>query len=314
MDRDKLEAKIYSKFESKGYKAKIISIGRLYNLRNDIEKHHEQGFFDPDFYEQCFSYFDYEPELDLDEMKSIFIVAVPQPSFKAIFKWQNQILSLLIPPTYLYGQKVIDEVEQILTAILKPEGYKVAYARIPFKTLAVRSGLAKYGKNNITYVPKMGSFYRLAGFYSDFPIKEGIWNNLQMMELCENCVACSNNCPTEAIAPDRFLLHGERCITYFNEQEGDITFPEWLDPSWHNCLVGCLHCQRVCPANKKVINWIEQGPEFSEGETEMFLKRKNIDQLPKKTVKKLTEYDLLNYYEIFPRNLSVFFKKNNYKY
>ena len=140
MDRDKIEKKIYSEFESKGYKAKIISANHLFDLRNNIEKHHEQGLFDPDFYEECFSYFDYEPELDLTKIKSIFIVAVPQPSFKAIFNWQNDTLSLYIPPTYLYGQKVIDEVEEILTNILCQEGYKVAYARIPFKTLAVRSG------------------------------------------------------------------------------------------------------------------------------------------------------------------------------
>ena len=155
----------------------------------------------------------------------------------------------------------------------------------------------------------MGSFYRLAGFYSDFPIKEDIWYDLQMMDLCENCAACRQNCPTGAIASDRFLLHGEWCITYHNEQEGDVPFPEWLDSSWHNCLVGCLHCQRVCPANKKVFNWIEQGPEFSEEETRMFLDRKNIEQLSEDTVKKLKEYDLVEYLEVLPRNLSVFFKK-----
>lgn len=309
IDRDKLEIKIYSELESKGYKAKIISTNHIFDLRNDIEKHHEQGLFDPDFYEECYSYFDYEPELDLSEMKSIFIVAVPQPSFKVIFKWQNDYLSLLIPPTYLYGQKVIDDVEEILTKILSPEGYKVVYARIPFKTLAVRSGLAKYGKNNISYVPELGSFYRLAGFYSDFPITEDNWYDLHMMDLCENCVACSNNCPTEAIASDRFLLHGERCITFHNEHEGDIPFPEWLDSSWHNCLVGCLHCQKICPANKKVINWIEQGPEFTEEETKMFLDGKNIEQIPKDTVRKLKEYDLVEYLELFPRNLSVFLNK-----
>ena len=310
IDRDKLEKKIYSEFELKRYKAKIISANHLFDLWNDIEKHHEKGLFDPDFYEECFSYFDYESELDLTEMKSIFIVAVPQPSFKAIFNWQNDSLSLLIPPTYLYGQKVIDEVEETLTNILKPEGYKVAYARIPFKTLAVRSGLAKFGKNNISYIPTMGSFYRLAGFFSDFPIKEDKWHDLQMMDLCENCSACRQNCPTGAIASDRFLLHGERCITYHNEHGGDIPFPEWLDSSWHNCLVGCLHCQRVCPANKKVFNWIEQGPEFSERETKLLLDRKNIGQLPEDTVKKLKDYDLVDYLEVFPRNLSVFFKDN----
>ncbi|MFX1314609.1 MAG: 4Fe-4S double cluster binding domain-containing protein [Promethearchaeota archaeon] len=305
-DRDILEIKIFSVLESKGYEGKIASAKHLTDLQYDIEKHHEQKFFDPVFYKDCFSYFDYEPELDLTEMKSILIVAVPQPSFKAVFHWHNDHISLLIPPTYLYGKQVIDEVEKILKDILDPEGYKVAYARIPFKTLAVRSGLAKFGKNNISYIPKLGSFYRLAGFYSDFPVKEDNWHELEMMELCENCSACMNNCPTGAIASDRFLLHGERCITYHNEQEGNIPFPDWLESSWHNCLVGCLHCQKVCPANKKVFNWIEQGPEFSEEETRMFLDGKKIEQLPDDTIKKLKNYNLEEYLEIFPRNLGVF--------
>lgn len=308
INKNEIVKNFYSSLEAKGYKGEIVSAKHLHDLRYDIEKHHKQGLFDSIFYEEIFPYFEFEPELDLREMNSIFIVAVPQPSFNAIFNWQEENVSLLIPPTYLYGRKVMDEVEALLTNILSPEGYKIAYARIPFKTLAVRSGLAKYGRNNITYVSGMGSFYRLAGFYSDFPIKEDNWQDLQMMELCEDCLACRNNCPPKAIGSDRFLLHGELCITYHNEQPGDIPFPKWLDSSWHNCLVGCLHCQRVCPANKKVINWIEQGPEFSEEETKLFLDGKNIEQLPEATVNKLKDYDLVDYLEVFSRNVSVFLK------
>ncbi|MEE9378294.1 MAG: hypothetical protein V3V33_09695 [Candidatus Lokiarchaeia archaeon] len=79
---------------------------------------------------------------------------------------------MLIPPTYLYGLKVINEMIEFLTEILKPGEYNVAYARLPQKTLAVRSGLAEYGRNNITYIPGMGSFHRLTTLYSDFPTEE----------------------------------------------------------------------------------------------------------------------------------------------
>ncbi|MCK5093868.1 MAG: hypothetical protein KAR18_04015 [Spirochaetes bacterium] len=52
------------------------------------------------------------------------------------------------------------------------------------------------------------------------------------------------NCPTGAIDSNRLLIYGERCLTYFNERPG--VFPDWIEHSWHKCLVGCLECQRVC--------------------------------------------------------------------
>ncbi len=310
VNRAKILEKFHNSLAAKGYKGQVISAKRVSDLQKDIEKHHEQELFDPLFYDECLSYFEFEPVLSLPEEYSLFIVAVPQSSFKVNFTWQNENISLLIPPTYLYSKQVMDEVQEILESILNPEGYKVVYARIPFKTLAVRSGLAKYGRNNITYVSEMGSFYRLAGYYSNFPIENDSWQDLQMMDLCENCSACINNCPTGAITSERFLLHAERCITFHNEHPGEIKFPEWLDPSWHNCLVGCLHCQKVCPANKKVFNWIEQGPTFSEEETKEILEGKNIKQLPGETAKKLKNFDLIEYLELFPRNLNVLLKKD----
>lgn len=154
-------------------------------------------------------------------------------------------------------------------------------------------------------MPGMGSFHRLTAFYSDFLVEEDNWQELRIMDMCKECSACVRKCPTGAIPTDRFLLRVERCLTYHNEQPGDISFPDWIDPTWHNCLVGCLHCQKVCPANKKVINWTEPGPAFSEEETKLILSGKNIDQLSEETKKKIEEHDLLDYFEVIPRNLGV---------
>jgi epoxyqueuosine reductase len=41
----------------------------------------------------------------------------------------------------------------------------VALSLLPLKSLAVRSGLAAYGRNNVCYVPGMGSFLELVGLY-----------------------------------------------------------------------------------------------------------------------------------------------------
>jgi epoxyqueuosine reductase len=53
-----------------------------------------------------------------------------------------------------------------------------------------------------------------------------------------------------------------------NENEGER--PEWVHSASHNCLVGCLECQRVCPANPEMP--IEKsGLGFSAAETRWLL-------------------------------------------
>ena len=309
VDENKIVQNFYKGLEEKGYKGKIVSAKHIPELGQAVRKHHEEKLLDSEFYEEYKSYFEFKPDVDFAEIKSLFIISVPQPQFEAIFHWINTKISLLIPPTYLYGQKVTDQMIEFVSEILKPEGYNVAYAMLPQKTLAVRSGLAEYGRNNITYVPGTGSFHRLTTLYSDFPTEEDNWQELQMMDMCKECSACTRKCPTGTIPTDRFLLRVERCLTFHNEHPPEISFPDWIDPTWHNCLVGCLHCQKVCPANKKVINWIEPGPEFSEEETKLLLNEMNIDDLPTTTKEKIEKYDLVNYYELLPRNLGVFLKK-----
>jgi epoxyqueuosine reductase len=310
INQNQIIQEFFKRLEVKGYKGTIISAKRIPNLRQDIQKHHESKALDPDFYEEFQPYFEFEPDVDFSQINSLFMISTPVPQFEVIFHYNTEKISLLIPPTYLYGRRIIDQMKEMLNEILIPNGYNVAYALLPQKTLAIRSGLAEYGRNNITYVSGVGSFHRLSTFYSDFPFEQDNWQELRMMDMCKECSACVRKCPTGAIPTDRFLLRAQRCLTFHNEHPGEIPFPEWIDPTWHNCLVGCLHCQKVCPANKKVINWTEPGPEFSEEETTMILNIKDINQVPVETKKKIEKYDLVNYYEILPRNLSVFLKGN----
>jgi epoxyqueuosine reductase len=204
----------------------------------------------------------------------------------------------------------MNEVKNLLNKILEPSGYNIEYARVPQKTLAVLVGLAEYGRNNITYLPGSGSFHRLTTFYSDFPYDKENWQELRYMDLCEECSACTRNCPTGAIPTDRFLLRVEKCLTYHNEHPGDVPFPDWIDSSWHNCLVGCMRCQTICPANKKVIKWIEPGPSFSEEETQLLVSGKTMEELPEETRIKIKKHDLEAYLYVYPRNLGVILERS----
>lgn len=97
------------------------------------------------------------------------------------------------------------------------------------------------------------------------------------------------------------LLHAERCITFHNENPHE--FPDWLDSAGHDCLVGCLHCQRVCPQNRDVWHWIEEGGEFSSQETALLLADAALERLPAETVQKLEQNDLVGLLDVLPRNL-----------
>jgi epoxyqueuosine reductase len=84
----------------------------------------------------------------------------------------------MIPPTYASSidQKVIATLDQFLSS----NSYHLKAVRLPEKLLAVRSGLAQYGKNNISYIPDVGSFYRTVVFVSNVPC-ESVGRNLKAL-------------------------------------------------------------------------------------------------------------------------------------
>ena len=99
-----------------------------------------------------------DPPADLAGARSIVIVAVPTPQMRIAFHWQGERVPVVAPPTYVSYTPRTESVQAVLAAWLQREGYRLAKPRLPLKTLAVRSGLADYGRNNICYVPGMGSF------------------------------------------------------------------------------------------------------------------------------------------------------------
>jgi len=292
-----------------GCKGRVVSVQHLHDLREEIEGRHKQGLLNKEFYQKRLAWFDFRIPDDLQEAKSLIVIAVPRPQSQAVFTWNGKSRALIIPPTYVANEKTRRGLEHLLTRILRTKGYRTARTALPLKALATRSGLCSYGRNNICYVPGMGSFLQLVAFYSDLPCQKENWQEARIMKSCQNCYACRQNCPTGAIPSDRFLLRAERCIVFHNEKRGDIPFPPWITPSWHNCLVGCLHCQRVCPQNRRFLQWIEEKEEFSQEETAFLLEGVPSDRLPAATVRKLGNLDLLEDVDTLPRNLSVFFRK-----
>jgi epoxyqueuosine reductase len=140
--------------------------------------------------------------------------------------------------------------------------------------------------------------------------EEDSWQEATLMKSCENCHLCQRACPTGAIPHDRFLLRAERCISYQNEKKGEVKFPEWIDVSWHNCIVGCMTCQRACPQNREFLQWIEDEEEFSEEETGLLMNNASLEKMSDTLIRKLQRLSLLDYLDSLPRNLGVFFNKH----
>jgi epoxyqueuosine reductase len=306
---NRMETKLIHQLEERGYRGRVVSVQRFHDLQRGIETPHREGLLDAAFYQERLTEFVFKPPENLPEARSLIVVAAGQPQIRFTFTWDGKRIPLIVPPTYLHWRESDKQVEDVLAEILEPGGYRVAQAALPKKLLAVCSGLAAYGKNNIAYIAGMGSFHRLAAFYSDLPCQQDSWQEPNMMERCQRCSACLRKCPTGAITSERFLLRAERCITFHNEEPCDVPFPEWLDPAWHNCLVGCLHCQRVCPENKDFLPWVEEGAEFSSEETALLVEGVLLDQLPVPTVEKLERWDLVDLLDVIPRNLKVVFER-----
>ena len=284
-----------------GCQVKIIASGHIQDLQTEIETQYRRGLFDEEFYTEELTGFDFKIADSQPGSKSLFIVAAPQPEVRVTFTRRGESYRAIIPPTYSY--ETDRQIQGLLESILIPSGFYVQKAKLPWKLLAVRSGLAQYGKNNITYVDGLGSYHRLVAFISDLTGDEDHWQEPQVLERCENCKACMKACPTGAITADRFLLHGERCLTFHNERRGE--FPPWIKPSWHNCLVGCLYCQKACPVNKDKPNTIVEGPAFSASETDSILQGASNIETPWNVDQKLKKLDMIEYLPVLGRNLDA---------
>ncbi len=284
--------------KGKGFSVTTCHIKHLEDLKRDLEAPFKRGLIAQNFFQERLSYFKLSL-LDYREgLKSIIITAAPQRQQETVFWFQGKEHHYPIPPTYSIQTDKI--VEKIIVNTINPYGFNIFPAFIPLKIAAVRTGLAKYGRNNITYCNGMGSYFRIKAFLSDLPVDEDHWHEFELMPQCENCDACFQSCPTGAIRTERILLQSDRCLTFLNERPGE--FPIWVEKSWHNSLIGCMRCQTVCPMNKKINIHPDKAVEFIEEETRAFLNVVNERELSGSVIDKLEELSLFEDWLLLARS------------
>lgn len=246
------------------------------------------------------------PTLDFP-VRSVVMVASPiWPSQPASFVYQGRQYTYPSPGGIINPGDTVQSIMKILQA----EGMRVQYAEnLPYKRLAVCSGLAMYGKNNITFVEGMGSYHVLSAFFADVECMDDPWREPVIMERCSSCDECLRACPTQTILEQRFLIDNQRCLTSMNQNKEPEVFPDWVSPMAHTCVVQCLTCQSVCPKNKPYQSNVPPSILFTDEETQQLLTPVSFDVLSDTMQERVLALDWQNFLAGLPRNLHALFAK-----
>ena len=219
---------------------------------------------------------EYQAPKELPNARSLIVVATPWRLRSMGFRWKGKELALLIPGGYFYYENETFRQplrKEVARRVVGDPGAKLVFGNPPLKTLAVRSGLAEYGKNNITYIDGYGSFHVLWAFYSEAVLADQWSRPYRMMRICEGCSICTRGCPTQAIRESEFVPDAGRCITTYNEMKEPL--PDWIDAKAHNVLIGCLRCQNDCPADRGLNQDYEHVADLTEAETALLLEERH---------------------------------------
>ncbi len=188
--------------------------------------------------------------------------------FDAILPYCRSILSVAMaidpgPPgnvaRYARGEDYHRVVRRRLHAVaaeLRPAVPKGTHFRVCVDTapllereIAVRAGLGFLGKNGLLIVPELGSHVVLGELLTDAELASTVEPADSPFDRCGTCIACLDDCPTNAFLAPR-LLDARRCLSYLTiEARGDFTPGQ--ESSLSGQLFGCDICQDVCPWNAR---------------------------------------------------------------
>lgn len=308
--------RIISKLEEFGWKARIVSIRHLQEIHSELAQLRKDHTDVEKSVGRYIDKFDFGEAIDTSKIGSLLIIAIHQPMARAWFTLNGVQKPAILPPTYMMNTSVenedshprIKEVNQKLNQVLGDECVIGTKINLPGKLMAVKSGLGKYGRNNICYIDGDSSFYWIGVYATDMPCEEDLWGDETVMEACDGCECCAVACPGNAIAEDRFLVHVDRCLTLYNESTSP--FPDWIRGDWHNTAIGCMECQWNCPVNRSSLTLIEDIAKFDESETQAILSGTAFSDLDESTQQKLTNWNYAEEYELLPRNLTALFSND----
>ncbi len=273
------------------YRYKTLSVAHLKELQDDIDKLKRDGkLSNHKTYRSYLSNKKFEIPENLPNAKSLIILAVFTKLMLVDFHLNGEKHEAMLPPQY-YDDGLTEEILRniVLKEIITEPGYTIEKAeQVHLKLLAVRSGLGKYGRNNLCYVEGMGSLLTLFAYFTDYPFQEDNWSEIEKMRECRDCGICMSHCPSNCITEENFVIDAGKCLPLYNEIKGE--FPEWISPNAHNAIMGCMKCQLPCPANRDSLKLTGRLEAITEEETRKILKGKPDDKLLTSLSKKLRDF------------------------
>ena len=280
--------------EENGCKLEIVSVDRIKILQKELTEF--QATTELNGFQKWIVNKLYRFKIP-ESMKSVIIVAVPCTAAYANVSFSRK------GKTYEAFGTVggpLAKIQRTISSAVKKQGYAISNQNsLPLKRLAVQSGLAEYGRNNISYVNGMGSFLQYAAFATDIPCPKDAWRKVTAAKDCAGCDKCIKACPISAIRKDNFLIDNGRCLSAHNENKKD--FPAWIPDTAHHTAFDCLKCQVNCPMNKKNLSAVEVS--FDEKETERILKGAPYKDVSKELKDKIALLGLDSWASI-PRNIN----------
>ena len=111
---------------------------------------------------------------------------------------------------------------------------------------AQKAGIGWIGKNGNLINKQSGSFFFIATLIVDLELE---YDDAFVKDYCGTCTKCIDECPTEAILPDK-VVDGSKCISYFTIELKDALIPDAQKDKFDNWMFGCDVCQDVCPWNR----------------------------------------------------------------
>jgi len=291
---------------SRGYRLGMSDVGMVDMVRRELASRRDSGEIPASFFKDQLTGFTYQEGCALENPRSVVIVAVPRPAHILEFSFGGKTIETVLPPTYVQYRATFTMTCEDLRNGLMGTGHKVEILNAPLKALAERLGVITYGRNNIGYIEGLGSWFQLVGLVSDIsaPPRAGSRPPAKaLLPQCRKCIACIAECPRGAIGRGRFLLRAGECYTVFSESIRPI--PEHVRPPSPNCLVGCLKCQEICPANKDRMVYEKTAVSFNAEETEAFLGRAGSSPLAREAAQaQFKSLGLSEDMRIFARNLA----------
>lgn len=308
MDTDALWAAVTAACTEAGWTVRAVGIEALGEAATTVRLAVTEGGFSPEAAARIADDFVAAAPDGFGAAATVVVGAVARPLTQATLAVNGEEHTVVVPPHYAGYGTVPDGLAAAVGAAVAPFGRRAARIEPPLKTLAAGTCLARYGRNNIAYVPGLGSYLQLAACVTDAPPPAAaVWSAPQPLARCEGCSVCLRACPTAAIRADRFLLDTERCLTWVNEDRDP--FPDWVEPAWHTCAVGCLRCQQACPENATVRLSVAPAEVFDDEEAAAIMAATPADELAAATRVKLRRCGLDYDPGLIARNLSALMQR-----